>query len=90
MPNILIIGASRGLGASLANAYAAQPNTTVFGTTRAAQGPTQGDAHEGVIWVTDIDVAREGVGTRMVERLEKLGCDGGQGFEVVVGLAFPL
>lgn len=88
MPTILIIGATRGLGASLANAYASQKNTTVFGTTRKDTAPT--GLHEKIIWVKNIDVAVEGVGARLVNQLGALGGGGGmveggvRGFDVVV------
>jgi NAD(P)-dependent dehydrogenase (short-subunit alcohol dehydrogenase family) len=91
MPNILIIGATRGLGASLAKAYASQPNTTVYGTTRAATGPTGLD--DKIAWVPHIDVSDSGVGKRLVNQLGSLGVAGGmveeenevRGFDVVVG-----
>ncbi|CAG8957369.1 hypothetical protein HYFRA_00010794 [Hymenoscyphus fraxineus] len=90
MPNILIIGATRGLGASLANAYAAQPNTTVFGTTRSPAGPK--GLNEKIVWVPNIDVSDSGVGARLVNQLGGLGVAGGmvegdnevRGFDVVV------
>ncbi|CZR63855.1 probable oxidoreductase, short chain dehydrogenase/reductase family superfamily [Phialocephala subalpina] len=75
MPNILIIGATRGLGASLANAYAAERDTTVFGTTRAAAGPKGLD--EKIVWIPNIDVAVEGVGKKLVNQLGMLGGGGG-------------
>jgi NAD(P)-dependent dehydrogenase (short-subunit alcohol dehydrogenase family) len=54
--NIPIIGATRGLGASLANAYALQPETTVFSTTRSAAAPKGLD--DKIVWIPFIDVAR--------------------------------
>ncbi|EPE31941.1 NAD(P)-binding Rossmann-fold containing protein [Glarea lozoyensis ATCC 20868] len=89
MPNVLIIGATRGLGASLANAYASQPNTTVYGTTRAATAPKGPD--EKIAWVPNIDVSDSGVGKRLVNQLGSLGVAGGmvggdsevRGFDVV-------
>lgn len=68
MPNILIIGATRGLGASLTNAYASRADTTVFATTRQDSAPTSG-FNEKVVWVRGIDVADSGVGSRLVEEL---------------------
>ncbi|KAI9050599.1 hypothetical protein LZ554_005758 [Drepanopeziza brunnea f. sp. 'monogermtubi'] len=88
MPNILIIGATRGLGASLANAYAAQKDTTVFGTTRQDAAPTGLDKK--IIWVKSVDVSQEGVGARLVNQLGSLGGGGGmtaggvKGFDVVI------
>lgn len=90
MPNILIIGATRGLGASLANAYAAQKDTTVFGTTRAASAPAGSKLDAKIVWVKNIDVSESGVGARLVNQLGALGGGGGmveggvKAFDVVV------
>ncbi|PQE06299.1 oxidoreductase protein [Rutstroemia sp. NJR-2017a BBW] len=75
MTNVLIIGATRGLGASLAKKYASQASSSVYGTTRSEKGPT--DVHEKVIWVPGIDVAEEGVGRKLVNQLGMLGAGGG-------------
>ncbi|KAK6604090.1 short chain dehydrogenase reductase family superfamily [Botrytis cinerea] len=64
MTNILIVGATRGLGASLANNYASQHSTTVYGTTRAATGPS--NLNEKIVWIPNIDVAEEGVGRKLI------------------------
>lgn len=93
MPNILIIGATRGLGASLANAYAAQKDNTVFGTTRSPAGPKGTGLDEKIVWVPNIDVAEEGVGRKLVNQLGMLGGGGGmveggkKSFDVVVSSA---
>lgn len=92
MPNILIVGATRGLGASLANIYASQPDTTVFGTTRSAAGPSSSTSQlsEKIIWVPNIDVSDKGVGNRLVNQFGMLGGGGGmveggvKAFDVVV------
>lgn len=73
--NVLIIGATRGLGASLANLYAAKPSTTVYGTTRQPEAPT--GLHEKIVWVKNVDVAQEGVGKQLVNQLGLLGGGGG-------------
>ena len=92
MPNILIVGATRGLGASLSNAYASQPHTTVFATTRAAHAPHGGKHNEKIVWVPNVDVSEEGVGKKLVNQLGMLGGGGGmteggiKGFDVVVSL----
>lgn len=86
--NVLIIGATRGLGASLASAYAAKPSTTVFGTTRSATGPSH--AHKDIKWVPHIDAASSSVGKRLVNQLGSLGIANGmveggvKGFDVVI------
>ncbi len=88
MPNILIIGATRGLGASLANLYAAQNDTTVYGTTRRSEGP-KGHS-EKIIWVKNIDVSETDACARLVNQLGTLGGGGGmveggvKAFDVVV------
>lgn len=73
MPYILIVGATRGLGASLANLYAADATNTVLGTTRSASAPTTGNLNENIVWLKDVDVSQEDVGTRLVNQLGVLG-----------------
>jgi NAD(P)-dependent dehydrogenase (short-subunit alcohol dehydrogenase family) len=86
MPNILIVGATRGLGLSLAKAYASGGENTVYGTTRKETGSKE----EGIIWVPNIDVSDSGVGARLVNQLGMLGVGGGMNeggireFDVVV------
>jgi len=95
MPNILIIGATRGLGASLANAYVSNPANTVFGTTRSASAPSA-KLNEKITWVPNIDVSDSGVGARLVNELGELGGGGGivkggvKGLDVVVSLLWKL
>ena len=90
MPTILIIGATRGLGASLANAYAADSSNTVFGTTRAAHDPKDGKMSEKIQWIPHIDLINAGVGASLVNQLGMLGGGGGmvnggvKGFDVVI------
>lgn len=97
--NILIVGATRGLGASLANLYASQNKTTVYGTTRATdagpRGKADGKLDDRIVWVPNIDVSERSVGTRLVNQLGKLGGGGGDlaggvvAFDVVVSLRVP-
>jgi NAD(P)-dependent dehydrogenase (short-subunit alcohol dehydrogenase family) len=82
--NILIIGATRGLGASLANAYASQKDTTVYGTTRSAEAPKGGNAS--IVWVKGIDVSEKDVGRVLVDQLGALGSV--KEFDVVVCFQF--
>ncbi|KAL3420359.1 short chain dehydrogenase reductase family superfamily [Phlyctema vagabunda] len=90
MPNVLIVGATRGLGASLANIYASQKDTTVFGTARAPAAPKDSKLSDKIIWVPNIDLSVEGVGTRLVNQLPGLGAGGGmvagglKAFDVVI------
>lgn len=39
MPVILVVGATRGLGASLVKFYASDPNNDVYATSRTSQTP---------------------------------------------------
>jgi NAD(P)-dependent dehydrogenase (short-subunit alcohol dehydrogenase family) len=77
MPNILIIGATRGLGASLANAYASEPSNTVYGTTRSSAAPSDDKISKAVNWVPNIDLVSPGVGKALVNQLGMLGVGGG-------------
>lgn len=92
MPTILIIGATRGLGAALANAYASVPSNAVFGTTRSGSAPKK--LSERIMWVKDIDLMSPGCGARLVDQCLAAGVSGGmaegegegkvRGFDVVV------
>ncbi|KAL4878631.1 hypothetical protein BJY04DRAFT_195278 [Aspergillus karnatakaensis] len=65
--NILIVGATRGLGASLRNLYAADPSTQqVFATTRSDNGPI---SQSRVSWVPNIDLTKSDVGQKLVSQL---------------------
>jgi len=90
MSRVLIIGATRGLGASLANTFAAKPSTTVFGTTRSPSAPKHSKVNEKIVWIPNIDVSQENVGRNLVNQLGALGGGGGmveggvKGFDVVI------
>lgn len=81
MPNFLIIGATCGLGASLANAYASHASNTVYGTTRSAEGPRTG-LDEKIKWVKGIDLIEKDAGEKLVDGLKALDVQGG--FSAVV------
>ena len=81
MPNILIRGATRGLGASLANQYASHPLTRVYGTTRSSSAPTSGHS-EKIKWAKGIDLNEKDAGNKLVEELGQLGVE--RGLDVVV------
>lgn len=61
---ILIVGATRGLGASLGSLYSKQPSTQVFGTTRSETTPNQASIN----WLTGIDIAKPDVGQKLVSQ----------------------
>lgn len=67
--SILIIGATRGLGASLARQYA-QQGKTVHGTTRSSQGTGSSDFPDSVKWIPSIDLMREEAGDRIAGHLQ--------------------
>lgn len=68
--NILILGATRGLGASLRKLYASKSSTkTVYATTRAAAPPSETPEESRVSWITDIDVSQPDVGQKIVSQI---------------------
>ncbi|KAK9366246.1 hypothetical protein V1509DRAFT_641913 [Lipomyces kononenkoae] len=68
--NVLIIGATRGLGASLTKLYSAKPSTTVFATTRSSDPPSgHNSGNENVNWLAGIDVASPDVGQKLIAQL---------------------
>ena len=66
MPNILIVGASRGLGAELAKQYAS--NNTVFATSRSDKPPA---ATKNIQYIPNIDVAQETAGQKLASHIGK-------------------
>ncbi|KAL4783167.1 hypothetical protein BJX76DRAFT_261521 [Aspergillus varians] len=65
--NILIIGATRGLGASLRNLYASNPSTKhVFATTRSDKQP---DSQSNVSWLKEIDLTNPKAGEKLTSQL---------------------
>ncbi|KAJ7020527.1 oxidoreductase [Mycena alexandri] len=67
MPTTLIVGATRGLGASLAAAYA-ESGSNVYATARTFTPPTS-PAHANITWVPGIDIATESAGTALASAL---------------------
>lgn len=67
MSGVLIVGATRGLGASLARQYASRPDFAVYGTTRSSDGPK--DLPDSVTWLTGIDLMDSAVGDLLVSQL---------------------
>ncbi|WPG97411.1 Hypothetical protein R9X50_00018600 [Acrodontium crateriforme] len=66
MPNVLIVGATRGLGYELAKRYA-QREDSVYGTARTSQ---PANAHHDIRWITGIDVAEEEAGGKIARGLQ--------------------
>ncbi|KAF1351968.1 hypothetical protein BDV97DRAFT_375955 [Delphinella strobiligena] len=71
MPNVLIIGATRGLGNELAKRYQARGDTVV-GTAR-SESPK--DATVGIKWVSNIDLSQESAGANLVQGLPRQDID---------------
>jgi len=67
MSRVLIVGASRGLGASLATLYAAN-RWDVLGTTRSKNAPDK--LAPSIQWLTTIDLMEPDVGEVLVSRLD--------------------
>ncbi|KAL3466204.1 hypothetical protein BJX64DRAFT_23478 [Aspergillus heterothallicus] len=65
--HVLIIGATRGLGASLRDLYASKHLTQqVFGTTRSDQGYEE---KSNVSWIPNVDLTKPDVGQKLVSQL---------------------
>ncbi|KAI9724350.1 MAG: hypothetical protein M1812_000418 [Candelaria pacifica] len=71
MSKILIVGASRGLGASLTDQYSSG-NNEVFATSRSDNAPKSSDH---VTWIPNIDVASENAGPNLVSSLKSISLD---------------
>ena len=68
MSGVLIIGASRGLGAELAKIYAAR-GKTVYGTVRSSEKPKASEFPAGVNFLTKVDLTKPDVGDSIVGSL---------------------
>ena len=64
MPNILIVGASRGLGSSLAKQYALNGDT-VFASSRSEPE----EPAKNITNISDIDVAKEDAGSKLADHI---------------------
>ncbi|KAL4949000.1 hypothetical protein BDW69DRAFT_188744 [Aspergillus filifer] len=65
--NILIIGATRGLGASLRTLYASNPSTHVFATSRSGKKPESSQSN--ISWIPNIDLTKSDVGNSLTTQL---------------------
>jgi len=64
--NILIVGATRGLGAALATLYSKNPTNHVFATSRSSSPPA---SKSEITWLTSIDVSASQVGQNLVSQI---------------------
>ncbi|KAF1829474.1 NAD(P)-binding protein [Decorospora gaudefroyi] len=67
MPTILIVGATRGLGASMVQTYAANANNLVLATARTSQPP---ESTSNITYVPGIDLESPHAGSDLVHFLE--------------------
>ncbi|KAI9934324.1 hypothetical protein ASPWEDRAFT_25997 [Aspergillus wentii DTO 134E9] len=67
--NILIVGATRGLGASLRKLYASKPSTANTYATARSSSPPENSTEPRVSWITDIDLSQPDVGQKLVWQL---------------------
>ncbi|KAF2717237.1 NAD(P)-binding protein [Polychaeton citri CBS 116435] len=66
MPTALVVGATRGLGHSLAKLYS-EKEYKVFGTSRSPQSSV---VNNGITWISGVDVAQKTAGNTIVDGLE--------------------
>ncbi|KAJ7065745.1 oxidoreductase [Mycena amicta] len=67
MSTVLIVGATRGLGASLASAYASS-GATVYATSRSSSPPSS-PSHDNITWIPGIDISTESAGRALASAL---------------------
>jgi len=68
MPNILVVGGTRGLGAALVRYYSEQPLTRVYATSRGDPPPGQSR----VQWLTGVDLTKPECGSRIASQLDSV------------------
>ncbi|KAI9758083.1 MAG: hypothetical protein M4579_003214 [Chaenotheca gracillima] len=71
MPTVLIIGATRGLGAALTEQYAAQKDTTVLATGRSPASLDSAPSKDNIHWITGIDIGAEDAGPKLITALQQ-------------------
>lgn len=74
MPNVLVVGATRGLGREIVKQYA-HKGYSVFGTARS--GPPKDD-RDNVNWISGVDIGEQTAGQTIVDGL------GGQKVDVLI------
>jgi short-subunit dehydrogenase len=68
MPNVLIVGATRGLGAELVKIYASDHSNNVYGTARSTSLPSS-PTGSNIKWITGIDLTEQDCAQKLVEGL---------------------
>ncbi|KAJ9605909.1 hypothetical protein H2200_009758 [Cladophialophora chaetospira] len=69
MRNILVVGASRGLGAALVKHYASKPSTVVYATAR-SERPRDDPNTKNVKWVSNIDLMKSTCGSELASQVK--------------------
>lgn len=69
MVSVLIVGGTRGLGASLAKRYASQAGNTVYATARSSSAPD--GFPDNVQWLHGVDLTKPDVGDTLAGQLSK-------------------
>lgn len=77
MVNVLVVGSSRGLGASLVQKYAAEGENAVYATGRSGTAPK---VSKGVTYIPGIDIAKESAGRDLVSHIKPSGV----GLDIVI------
>lgn len=71
MSDVLVVGASRGLGASLVNQYASKSqSSTVFATSRSSD---QQSSTKQITFIPGIDLCSQSAGKELVSHLSDVG-----------------
>ena len=70
MPNVLIVGATRGLGAALVSYYSSQPSTTVYATSRSSSPSPSSAKTKDVHWLIDIDLMSPSCGKKLASSIK--------------------
>ncbi|RMD41355.1 hypothetical protein DV735_g3787, partial [Chaetothyriales sp. CBS 134920] len=76
MPNILVVGGTRGLGLALVQYFASKPETTVYATARGSSPPPSVEAgntssSSRIEWLTGIDLTKPSCGSDIAQQLAK-------------------
>ncbi|KAF2008931.1 NAD(P)-binding protein [Aaosphaeria arxii CBS 175.79] len=66
MPNILIVGATRGLGKALAQEYASNPDNHILATARSSSPP---ESSNNITYVPNIDISTEEASSNLLQFL---------------------
>ncbi|KAH7071729.1 hypothetical protein FB567DRAFT_584355 [Paraphoma chrysanthemicola] len=67
MPTILVVGATRGLGASIVKTYAANPDNRVLATARSSNPPANA---QNIAYISGIDIAEPDASSKLLQYLQ--------------------